>query len=355
MKMKYFYTGLIFLSAIMLGSCDENEMPKYPEENDELVETTENTEINVGTDLLEVIKGESKTHEITEGAGEYKVTVIDRNIAEASVEDKTITINGLQKGVTEVIVSDKDGNRQLFKVNVYLSDNIVTNKDEVNVYLPFGQPTNSSFFIIAGNDGYELTCSDESGEVITAEFDKKDPNKILISAKKEGEAEVTITDERGLVKTVKINAIYLDSAFSPEMLEEIKKDETVRYYYHDNNHMDLYHQNFRVYLKGNNSYKFNSSSKCNNKKKYGMGYKSNGFSTAKYAISVCFDNLIDYEIGEKSDGMLVVTENSKWITNMNGVSCSFEIIKHENGKVWATYYAEESSTKKHYGYMVFEE
>lgn len=106
------------LGILGLASCDEEELSRPDSSLWELAQTeqTEGAQLAVGTEMFDVKIGETKQYEITEGNGEYKLSVLDSDIAEVSLQDKTITVKGLKRGVTEVIFSDKALNYKSIKL-----------------------------------------------------------------------------------------------------------------------------------------------------------------------------------------------------------------------------------------------
>lgn len=345
MKKKYLYLSLIFITAFNLSSCSEDETPTYPEEKDQVVEVPESSEITVDKETLSIIKGQSQNLEITEGAGDYKTLVLDKTIAETSLEGNTVTVKALAQGYTEFLISDKGGAYKNIKVEVYLTDNIQTSLSELNMALPFGKPSESFFTVTEGNGGYTATSSNE--EVATVSIKSSEPDKVVVSAVKEGQTEITVTDIHGLSAKVTVNVTVSDSPFTQEQLEAIKADETIRYMVGPEDYMSLIDSSKRGYHNGQS--KSFSSDFMNYYYACGIEWKGN----QQTMLIVYFKDKVSLDLGKKEGGTLMVKKNRQFIC-MNK-PCTFEIIKHENGKVWAIYYAELDNKDIISGYMIFKE
>lgn len=345
MKKKYLYLSLIFVTAFNLSSCSEDETPTYPEEKDQVVEVPESSEITVDKETLSIIKGQSQNLEITEGAGDYKALVLDKTIAETSLEGNTVTVKALAQGNTEFIISDKGGAYKNIKVEVYLTDNIQTSLSELNMALPFGKPSESFFTMTEGNGGYTATSSNE--EVATVSISASEPDKVVVSAVKEGQTEITVTDVHGLSAKVTVNVTVSDSPFTQEQLEAIKADETVKYMVGSEDYLSLIDTAKRVYHNGQ------SKDFTTNFMTYYYACGIEWMGNQQHMLIVQFDNKVSLDLGKKEGGKLVIKKNRKFICS--NVPCTFEIIKHENGKVWAIYYAQLENEDVISGYMIFEE
>lgn len=352
MKKIYLYISLVLVLSVNLYSCKEDETPVYPTENDELVDVSEDkTEMTVSTEKIDVIKDQSKVLEIQSGAGDYKASVLDKSIAEVSVEGNSILVIGKNYGNTELVVSDKNGNYKNVKVEVYKTDELKLANNSIELVLPFGKPSESSVMIVSGNGGYTIISSNKS--VATVEIDPKNPENIIIKAFSVGETELSVTDYRGLNAKVMITVISKDTPFSDQQLESIKADNEVKYMFGITNYLDI--------IKGENNTRWESY--YNGKSKnfsldYGVtNYYACGAmytQAQKHILVVQFDNEISYEPGSKYNGKLYVKNNRQFI--LNNVDCTFEVIQYKDGKVWATYYhVDEESGDVSSGYMIFNE
>lgn len=345
MKTTFLYISLmLFAQASALQSCSESEIPTYPNGYDEVVDVPDNrTEIKTDTEKLELIKEQSKTIEITEGTGEYHISVLDKNIAEASLTDNVITVKGLTKGMTEIIISDQNGAYKNIKIDVYLSDKIVVDVENITINLPFGKPGSAAINILKGNDNYTVSCKDNS--IANAQISSDNPNMIIIKGLEEGNTELEISDERGLKKTVHVTCKTSDEIFTDEEIESIKQDSKIRYMVGTSNTED-YCTKKKFYVNGKDDF-----NPVTLKSGRAYGIYELGMTTMLIA---CFDNKINYELGNKEGGKL-----SYQIKGQNYIdqkeTIKFEVIQHKEGKVWVIFGAFDNQDELITGHMVFKE
>lgn len=349
MKIVHLYMGLMFFASCALYACSEDETPTYPEENDELVEVPGGkAEISVNTEKLEIIKEQAKTIEITEGAGDYRISVLDSDIAEASLEGNVITVTGVAQGKTEILISDKDGGYKNVKIDVYLTDNLVPEKSELNISLPFGKPSSMSLNITEGNGGYTAVSSNES--IIMVKIDEASPNTVVVNAVAEGEAEITITDSHGLSVKVSVVVTISDSPYTDEELEAIKAQTDIKYIFSQPGSAE---ENFMELIKPSTSIMYACNSEIMYYGKAGVVHTGVYFrGSTKTALTIGFETKNDFVVGQETTGYLHVRRNFTYQFNENTTTCTFKVIQKQNGKVWAIYYTEiDGNVYK--GYMIF--
>lgn len=221
MKHNYFRYGVLaLLIAVGSASCSDDDTLVKPEPSPIVdPELPESPAIELGAELFDVKKGSTQSLEITSGAGEYQVNVLDPAIASASVEGNTITVEGLAYGVTDIVISDQGGSYKSILANVYLSDAITLSTSKIELTLTMGAAADGSFTIDAGNPPYSVASnSDETATATLAE----DGTTVNVRGLQEGEATITVTDARGLTQQVSIVNTATDSPFSDEELETIK-------------------------------------------------------------------------------------------------------------------------------------
>ena len=221
MKHNYFRYGVLaLLIAVGSASCSDDDTLVKPEPSPIVdPELPESPAIELGAELFDVKKGSTQSLEITSGAGEYQVNVLDPAIASASVEGNTITVEGLAYGVTDIVISDQGGSYKSILANVYLSDAITLSTSKIELTLAMGAAADGSFTIDAGNPPYSVASnSDETATATLAE----DGTTVNVRGLQEGEATITVTDARGLTQQVSIVNTATDSPFSDEELETIK-------------------------------------------------------------------------------------------------------------------------------------
>lgn len=336
---------IMAFSSLVLTSCEKDEINRPDSSLWEKAETTEQTEgsdLNLGTDLFQIKVDETKSFDITEGNGEYKVTILDTDIAEAIIEGDAVRVTGKKQGTTEAVISDKNQNYKSVKVYVYLTDNLTIDQTEVNVELPFGKPAVQVVNITEGNGEYEVSSSSE--DVATVSIDSSDPCRIIINATKVGNAEITITDRHGLSAKVKVNVVSINSAFSEMELQSIMTKTDVEYMLYPD-------EDFK-----NKSGQMNivRDEDLSNQYFGKKGDKHTGIHTQGSfadALLVTFTQDIGYELEKEEEGFLYVKRDRKFIHNR--VPCKFKVIKKENSKCWSVFYAEVGDDLVK-GYMIFE-
>lgn len=342
---KFLY--IMCLGIMGLTSCDEEELNRPDSSLWEPAQTEkmEESPLNVGVDFVDVIKDKTKQIQIMEGAGEYKIMALDPDIVEASIDGSTITVMGKNYGQTEMVVSDKGGHYKNIKVDVYKTDQLKLSAEQLDLALPFGKPSESSFDVISGNGGYSISSSNE--DVVTVALAADNSEQVIISAKTVGQAEITVTDYRGLSAKVQVNVTVTESPFTEQQLEAIKAETEVKYMFGRDNYWDLIASSKRVTFSGGNSFTLDFN---NYYPAYGIQYSGSQL----YILVVAFDKAIDYTLGKKEGGKLYVRNNRVYI--LQGVDCTFEVIQHKDGKVWAVFYhVDQKSGEVYSGYMIFNE
>ena len=166
------YTNLIyaFLLVGLAGTaCSDDDALVKPEPSPIVVpELPEFPELNVESESFDLKKETSKSLQITSGAGEYRVNVLDPGIASATVEGNLLTVTGLVVGKTEVVVSDKGGSYVSLKLNVYNSDVVTLDTEHIDLTVKMGAPATTTFRITDGNPAYRVSSS--APEIATAEI-----------------------------------------------------------------------------------------------------------------------------------------------------------------------------------------
>lgn len=337
---------IMAFSSLALLSCEEDEITRPDGSLWEKAESTEQTEgsnLNVGTDLFQMKIDETKSFNVAEGNGEYKVTILDTDIAEATVESDVIKVTGKKQGVTEAVISDKNQNYKSVKVDVYLTDNLITDLTEVNIELPFGKPATKIINVTEGNGDYVVSSANE--EIVTVSVDESDPNRININATGEGETEITITDSHGLSTNVMVKVTINNSAFSADELETIMSKTDVQYVLWPDE--DFKKKPYTMFTAKNAD--LNSSIYFGPKGLKHTGIYQSG--SGKTALTVAFESDIDYTLNKEESGYLFERDNN-WTFEYEKVPCTFKVIKKEGTKSWAIFYTHGDEIVK--GYMIFE-
>lgn len=221
MKNNYLTYAVLSL-ALMLGvtACSDDDALVKPEPSPIVVpELPEFPELNVESESFDLKKETSKSLQITSGAGEYRVNVLDPGIASATVEGNLLTVTGLVVGKTEVVVSDKGGSYESLKINVYNSDVVTLDTEHIDLTLKMGAPATTTFRITDGNPAYRVSSS--APEIATAEIGE-DGATVTVTGLNGGEATITVTDSRNLTAAVTVSNTVTTSPFTDEELEEFK-------------------------------------------------------------------------------------------------------------------------------------
>ncbi len=188
MKINIAYlAGALFSSAILMSGCSE-DLPSYSDLK------VDKTEVFIQAD------GENPTAvvNITEGNGNYKVTVANENVATATLNGEQITLNGLTNGTTTVTLMDWSKHSAVITVNVKEDFELTLNK----VDLVMTKTTNPTELvnIVTGNGDYQIESS--NSEVATAELTSE--GKVLVTAISNGSATITVTDADQLKASMKV-------------------------------------------------------------------------------------------------------------------------------------------------------
>lgn len=346
MKKKYLYISLALVLSAGLYSCDDDDAPLYPEENDELVEVSDDKSgITVSLEKIDIIKGQTKTFEITAGAGDYRLSVLDKTVAEAAIEGNVVTVKSLAQGKTDIILSDSNGGFKSVKVDVYLTDNLVADVAEVSIELPFGKPSEKIITVTEGNGGYEVSSA--NSDIATVAVDGTEPSKIRVSSSQEGETQITITDSHGLTLTLPVKVTVNNSAFSQAELEEIMaKTDKQCVLWPDNDFVKRGAS--RVAINRDLKSEVNMGD---------IGLKHTGVyppGSVVNALTVAFKSDINYEVDKEETGFLYIKENYEYGDKdkyKGAKDCKFKVIKKDADKLWAVFYVQigEEMVK---GYMI---
>lgn len=178
--------GALLSSAMLMFGCSE-DLPSYSDLK------VDKTEVFIKAD------GENPTAvvNITEGNGNYNVTVADENVATATLNGDEITISGLNNGATTVTVTDWSKHSAVIKVNVKEDFELTLDQTEL-VMTKATKPVEVN--IIAGNGGYQVESSNI--EVATAELTSE--GKVRVTAIGNGSATIKVTDADGKMASLNV-------------------------------------------------------------------------------------------------------------------------------------------------------
>lgn len=188
MKKNLIYlAGALLSSAILTFGCSE-DIPSYREL------TVDKTDFFIQAD------GNNPTAEfnITDGNGNYKISVADENIATATLDGTHVTLNGLKNGTTTVTITDWAKYSSVVNVKVKEDFELKLGKTELVMFL--GENDNELVNIVSGNGGYQVVSSDN--DIATAELNEE--GKISVTAQSSGFCNVTVSDADGNKTPLKI-------------------------------------------------------------------------------------------------------------------------------------------------------
>lgn len=360
MKYNYLRYGLFaLLVSVGTASCSDDDTLVKPEPSPIVdPELPGHSELTLEKESIDLLINETQTIEILDGAGDYKVSVLDGSNAEATLSGSSIQVKGLKYGNTDLVVSDQGGAYAMLTVNVYKSNELTTSAvdGKMKLTLAMGQPANGYFSIKAGNDPYTVKSSDPETVSATLGADGITVNLVGQKGQEEGAAPVviTVTDARGLTAEVSITTEVSDTPFTEEMLEQIKAISEPTYVFDGATiPLDKVYMQVFDYTESNSAYKYN----------WGCYAKSNSTNIKKYYLYyVASDTNVDMKIVGKKENMLIAftdpngNNGYKWVLQwvaavVNGEP-SVEVIKAENNTSWITLYVYDTGRKLHTGYMV---
>lgn len=191
---RIYMVGALLSFAILTFGCSEEDIPSY-------------SKIAVDKNDL-FIKIEKPTDEvnITEGNGNYKVTVADENIATAKVEGTRIVFTAIKNGRTTVTVTDWAKHSTIINVRVKEDFDLALDKQKLTLIKDVN-PT-ELVYISSGNGEYQIKSSDES--IATALL--TNDGKVEVAFVSSGFADITITDADGKNAVVKVAACEYELA-----------------------------------------------------------------------------------------------------------------------------------------------
>lgn len=294
------------LSLLSMGftACGDDKDPATPIQKP--------TDLTFDTDTVKIGVGETEDVHIKTGAGIYRVFSENPNIANAEIVDGKITVKGLDKGYTAIIVSDANDNYKRIPVKSLYKE-ISVDKKNINVKIPIGNAKEVVVTVLSGN-GYYSAIIDSMKVVALSEISD---NKITIKALTAGTAKLTITDMMGLKIIIPITVETTTTPYDDNELDLLKNESTIQYTFDG-----------ETVINANSDYYTYLDNKDNDLNLYGWDYY--GYLYFK----IWFDG--DKSIGKKENSIL----SSKASWDSDGISnqaINFEIIKNDGTNIWAIY------------------
>ena len=182
MKKSLLHIATSFFAIIMvLSGCDENkDIPTYKEL------TTNGKEVIISMD-------DEKTEQeilIEEGNGNYRCQMEDPSIATAEITGNVIKIKGLDRGTTNLLVTDWAKRTQTIKITVTKKwELVLSDTEDIEVY----KGNAAKIQIESGNGDYQVNILD----VDVASGTINENNEIEITGLQKGETTFTVTDGAG--------------------------------------------------------------------------------------------------------------------------------------------------------------
>lgn len=361
MKYNYLRYGILaLLAAVGTVSCSDDDTMIKPEPSPVVNPALpEHPELTLSSKSLDLLVDETKSIEILDGAGDYKLSVLDATNVEASLSGSTIQIKGLKYGNTDLLISDQGGAYTTVAINVYKSNELTTSAaaEGMKLTLAMGEPAKGQFTITAGNDPYTVESSDPQTVSATLASDGVTVNLIGQKGQEAGSAPIVITvkDARGLETKVSVSTEVSDSPFTDEQLEQIKAiTETT--YVMNNQVAPADKIALQKFAFGDDFYGMGPMTWY-----WGSYQATNPTNIKKYWIYyVCStDSSIDLKtVGVKQNMKITFTtpENQSALIKVDAVdkegNPTVEVIKAENNMSWVTLYCYDDDGALYIGYMV---
>lgn len=190
MKTKIFgKLALVACSALVISACNDSER----------IAEYHNLTLDKNEAIFDLDKTENLTAEfnITEGNGNYKVSVEDAEVAEVSIDGTKVTVTALRVGETTAKVYDWV--KQSAEIRIKVIDKFELSDSELEML--YGEIR--SIEIYSGNGDYQVASSNEEVATVVVEG-----GFINITAVGAGEADVTVTDAEGKTTTIKVIVNY---------------------------------------------------------------------------------------------------------------------------------------------------
>ncbi len=302
----------LFLGLVACSDDENGQAVQFPElpESQPLVLDVNSTEVLVdGTTNVK----------ITKGAGEYKVVSLNPEIATVSMQDGGLTIAGVKRGKTAVLITDAANQYKSLEV-VSKYGAIQLEMDPVVVGKKLGHNNTAKIDIVKGNGNY--TCASA-----TDLFDARiEGEQLVIVAKAEGTANVTLTDETGLTLEVPVTIENTTVPYSGKELAAIMDNSETRYYF--DGRSSVYYVTHYNLVDGAYNVR---------------GYKWSSNVTLKLFYSG------DHSVGKK-EGSLITNYVRYSTSNVENHTVDFEIVKNDGKTVWAVFSYVENG-KLYYGFL----
>ncbi len=310
MKARYIYTAMLAMAMTMgMTACGDDDDDVYDPglnvpaaEERTAIATDANEEVQVGV-------GETATINITDGNGDYKVVAENPDLVKAEISGTAITLTGVEKGITGVMISDAKGNYKHISVKC-IYKTITLDKSEVSVGMKLGHTDGTATVTVTGGNGnYTAVSANEDVATTSVQGDV-----ITIQGRKSGETTVTITDMMGLTQTVNVKVETTTIPFTD--------DEKAEVLALTDNKM-VFNGKEALYVQYGGKYTVSQADGLVTMESYYSWYQN-------YGMVMKFKG--DLSVGKKADGTFNDNNRFQGTLALDGVD--YEILKNDGSRVW---------------------
>lgn len=319
---KLLLVTFILLPIGFVGCSDDDQDGITPEPISKLEIEQESLKVKIGSENKTTIN-------IKQGSGEYNAFSLNPDVAQVTIENSEIQIEGLKNGRTEVIVSDKDGSYRKLPVSVYTADALELDKESLEFITKIGYSDEATINVTKGNGGYSIASDNKA---ITTSITKEGVITIAgTSQLKEINAIITVTDCSGFTAHINVRFSGTTVPYNDTEIEKIKEADATCYYINENNTLNY------------SSFIPTQTVDENGRRMYGWKY-----SSSYYYYRLYFDGGV--EPGVKTNAVLSCKTYNP-IYTYTDEPVTVEIIKNNGTRIWAIY-SFINNGKLVYGYFI---
>lgn len=312
---KYAFGMLIFFSLGVVACSEDDEVQKV-----QFPQVPQNEPISLDVNKVDILVDGSSSIKVSGGAGDYKVFSLNPEIATVKFENQQIVVTGVKLGITAIMVSDAANQYKSIDIRTYV-DKIELEKSSVQFNIKLGYSAQEEIAITKGNGKYKCVTSSDVVDAIVSE------NTLIIVARKQGDAELTITDDYGISVVLPVSVTTSTVPYTESELIEIIENGSIRYVFNGSQN-----SSWVTYVNTTEG-DFNV-----------RGYKYYTYM----ALSLYYAG--DHSVGKKTGSMISYKNTWGDGTMFDRHPVDFEIIKNDGNKIWAIYSFVEND-KLNYGHF----
>lgn len=213
-----------FLSFGLIGCGDDKE-------TEIIGSKVEKVNLELEKDSVEIMLDVNRevSINITKGSGEYNAFSLNTNIATTEIVGNKLTIKGVERGNTSIILGDKETQLKIITVTT-LYDKIRLDKENYTVKYFFGKKALLFIPIAQGNGNYTAVSQDST----IVEATGTDEGIEVITQRKDGKAAIVVKDAFGREATVNIEAIHTFEPYNAKQVEALKTLDRATYKFNNN-------------------------------------------------------------------------------------------------------------------------